>query len=66
MNQFKLLVILSILSLISLVVLVIALTDIYPVQLLTENRTVVGLEFLIIGGFTRKAYQKYKNQQKMN
>ena len=58
------LVILTFLSVVSLVILVIALTDIYPVQKLTENRTVVGLVFLMIGGFTRQAYQKYKNQQK--
>jgi len=64
MGQLKLLVVLSILSLISLILLVIALTDIYPVQKLTENRTVVGLWFVMIGGFTRQAYQKYKNQQK--
>ena len=62
MNQLKLLIILSILCVISLVVLIIALTDIYPVPQLTEHRTVVGLGFLMIGGFTRQAYKKYENQ----
>jgi hypothetical protein len=66
MRQLILLVVLSILSLISLAVLVIALTDIYPVEKLTENRTVAGLVFLLFGGFTRQAWQKYKNPQKIS
>ena len=51
---------LCVLSGISLILLIIALTDIYPVQKLSDNRSVIGLVFLMFGGFTRKAYQRYK------
>jgi len=57
-----LLIFLSILSGICLIILIIALTDVYPVKQLSDHRTTVGVVFLMIGGFTRQAYKKYKAQ----
>ncbi|MCK9412312.1 MAG: hypothetical protein M0Q53_08420 [Prolixibacteraceae bacterium] len=42
--------------------LIIALTDMYPVQPLSDHRFVVGMVFLGIGGFTRQAFKKYREQ----
>jgi hypothetical protein len=56
------LIILSVLSIIWLIVLIIALTDMYPVQPLSDHRFVVGMVFLGIGGFTRQAFKKYREQ----
>ncbi len=57
-----LLIILSVLSIICLIVLIVALTDIYPVQQLSDNRFIVVIVFLSLGGFTRQAFKKYREQ----
>ena len=56
------LIILSLLTIIWLIVLIDALTDIYPVQQLSDHRFVVGIVFLSLGGFTRQAFKKYREQ----
>ncbi len=60
--KLSILIILSVLSIICLIVLIVALTDIYPVQQLSDNRFVVVIVFLSIGGFTRQAFKKYREQ----
>jgi hypothetical protein len=60
--RLYLLIFLSILSGICLIVLIFALTDVYPVKLLSDNRTTVVVIFLMIGGFTRQAFKKYRDQ----
>jgi len=50
------------LTLFGLVLLVIALTDIYPVLKLKEYGFVIGIVFISLGGFTRQAYTKWKEQ----
>ncbi|MCX6219896.1 MAG: hypothetical protein NTZ69_02770 [Bacteroidia bacterium] len=60
--KLSILIILSVLSIICLIVLIVALTDIYPVQQLIDNRFVVVIVFLSIGGFTRQAFKKYREQ----
>lgn len=57
------LIILSVLSFVSLGFLVVALTDIIPSEPLKEYRTVIGLVFLMCGGFTRIAYKNYRDQK---
>ena len=60
--RLYLLIFLSILSGICLILLIIALTDVYPVKQLSDNRTTVVVVSLMIGGFTRQAFKKYRDQ----
>jgi hypothetical protein len=55
-----LLIIFSILFGVAFIVLVIALTNVYPIQQLTDNRFIIAIIFISLGGFFRQAYIKYK------
>ena len=60
--KLLILIILSVLAIICLIVLIVALTDIYPVQQLTDHRFIVGIVFISLGGFTRQAFKNYREQ----
>ena len=57
------LIVLCILSTISFSSLIVALTDTIPSEPLKEYRTMIGLVFLMFGGFTRIAYKNYRDQK---
>jgi len=58
--KLLLLIFLSILLGVALILLVLALTNVYPIQQLTDNRLIIAIVFISLGGFTRQAYSKYK------
>jgi hypothetical protein len=61
--RLYLLIFLSVLSGMCLMLLIIALTDTFSVQQLKDYGFVIGIIFISIGGFTRQAYTKYKQEQ---
>lgn len=61
--RLYILIFLCILSTISLGFLIVALTDTIPSEPLKEYRTMIGLIFLMFGGFTRIAYKNYRDQK---
>ena len=44
----------------ALIILIISLTDLYPNTVFQENRSIVGIVFIIITGFLRLMYKSVK------
>ncbi len=58
--RFYLLLLSGFLLVFALILLVISLTDIVPSEPLKGYRTVIGMGFIAMGGFTRLAYTKWR------
>jgi hypothetical protein len=55
------LIVLALIWIASLIILIIALTDLVKVNPFKNYRWIIGIGFLTISGFIRKAYQNFNN-----